>query len=72
MTCKSSGVMKTLVWVFGVFFAVTEMAGHFLRYGNLIYISGTGIVLQSNFNESLVSSRLVSSLFIRCLPSWCC
>lgn len=31
MTCKSSGVMKTLAWVFGVFFGVTEMAGHFLR-----------------------------------------
>lgn len=31
MTCKSSGVMKTLAWVFGVFFGITEMAGHFLR-----------------------------------------
>eukprot|EP00903_Cladosiphon_okamuranus_P009233 g8814.t1 len=44
MTCKSSGVMKTLAWVFGIFFGITEMAGHFLR----AYYGATGVGLRGH------------------------
>ncbi|CAN0458343.1 unnamed protein product [Ectocarpus sp. 8 AP-2014] len=44
MTCKSTGIMTILVWVFGMFFGITEMAGHFLR----AYYGGTGVGLRGH------------------------
>ncbi|CAM9247766.1 unnamed protein product [Ectocarpus sp. 4 AP-2014] len=44
MTCKSTGIMTILVWVFGIFFGITEMAGHFLR----AYYGGTGVGLRGH------------------------
>eukprot|EP00752_Nemacystus_decipiens_P009624 g8599.t1 len=44
MTCKSSGVTKSLAWVFGIFFGITEMAGHFLR----AYYGATGVGLRGH------------------------
>ncbi|CAN0156532.1 unnamed protein product [Ectocarpus fasciculatus] len=43
-TCKSTGIMTILVWVFGIFFGVTEMAGHFLR----AYYGATGVGLRGH------------------------
>ncbi|CAM9721729.1 unnamed protein product, partial [Scytosiphon promiscuus] len=44
MTCESTGIMTILAWVFGVFFGITEMAGHFLR----AYYGATGVGLRGH------------------------